>query len=270
MLKNLLFKIVICGVCCILDSSCGHINPEEAVENAEPQTVVVMNKDYFPDVSFRSVICRILPIAEGDTIPNDYLLKIEELRLSALGICSLKGIEYFPALEQVDCSHNMLKEIDVSKNLVLRKLECGDNQLTHIDVTCNHELVGLGCSFNQLTSVDLTESPNLECFLCSGNKMVSVDVSNCPRLRELGVVDCDLLELDVTNNPDLERLYCSGNKFKSLDLSNNTKMNSLYCEQRFFHSVNIIRPANNPDLGKGEIHTWSNYLCLIWWQMKDE
>jgi Leucine-rich repeat (LRR) protein len=93
-------------------------------------------------------------------------------------------------------------------------------------------------------------------------------VSNCPKLRELGVVDCELKELDVTNNPNLEKLYCTGNKIKELDLSKNVKMENLYCKQPLFRHINIIRPANNPDLGNGATNTWHDGLTLIWRQNK--
>lgn len=237
-------------------------------ETKQSQPSLLLNEENFPDVNFRGAICRFLPIAEGDTIPEELFSKVEELQLSGLGINSLKGIEYFTALKQMDCSENQLRDIDVSKNTVLRELECGHNQLSSIDISNNNMLYGLGCSNNQLTSIDVSKSANLEILLCNGNKIERLDVSNCPKLRELGVVDCELKELDVTNNPNLEKLYCTGNKIKELDLSKNVKMENLYCKQPLFRHINIIRPANNPDLGNGATNTWHDGLTLIWWQNK--
>jgi len=259
------------AICIVLLLACEHKQPDTAIisqNEGKPQVVVIMNKENFPDVNFRGAICRLLPIVEGDTIPEKLLSKIEELQISGLGINSLKGIEYFTALKQMDCSENLLRDIDVSKNTVLRELECGHNQLTKIDISKNNMLYGLGCSHNQLTSIDVSKSANLEVLLCNGNKIEGLDVSHCPKLRELGVVDCELKELDVTNNPNLEKLYCTGNKIKELDLSKNSKMKNLYCKQPLLRRINIIRPVNNPDLGKGTTNTWSDGLMLIWWQNK--
>ena len=255
------------ATCIVLLLACGQKQPEKIVDSQDetpPRVIVMMTQENFPDLNFRGAICRMLPIAEGDTIPEKMLSKVKKLQLSGLGIKSLKGIEFFTALTQIDCSENQLQEIDVSKNTALQTLECGRNQLTSIDISNNIMLTGLGCCYNQLTSIDVSKSANLEVLLCNKNKIESLDVSHCPKLRELGVVDCELKELDVTNNPNLEKLYCTGNKLKELDLSKNTKMENLYCEQPLFRRINIIRPANNPDLGKGTFHTWSNGLTLFW------
>lgn len=264
-------------MCVFLVTACGHKMPDKTTNSQDEknsqnekkaQAVVMMNQENFPDVNFRGAICRLLPIVEDGPIPEELLSKVEELQLSGLGIKSLKGIEFFTALKQVDCSNNLLQDIDISKNTVLRKLECGHNQLTSIDISNNNMLYGLGCGNNQLTSIDVSKSANLEVLLCHENNIESIDVSHCPKLRELGVVNCELKELDVTNNPDLEELYCTGNKLKELDLSKNTKMKNLYCEQPLFRRINIICPANNPDLGKGTSHTWYDSLVLIWSQEK--
>lgn len=64
----------------------------------------------------------------------------------------------------------------------------------------------------------------------------------------------------------LWKLYCSGNALKELDLSNNTKMENLYCKQPLFGHIDIIRPANNPELGLGTSSFWTDGLTLIWFE----
>jgi hypothetical protein len=249
--------------------SCGHKTADTnsvVQEEPKPEYKVRVNKDNFPDINFRSVVCRLLPVAEGDLIPNELLLQVKELNASELGIQDLKGIEYFTALEQLDCSGNQLTKLDVSKNVALKILECGYNQLSEIDVTHNALLKGLGCSNNKLKSIDVSHNPDLEHLLCNENQITSIDVSHNQKLIELGVVKCKLKRLDVTNNLNLERLYCSGNDLKELDLSNNTKMENLYCKQPLFGHIDIIRPANNPELGLGTSSFWADGLTLIWFE----
>lgn len=233
-------------------------------ETKQPQPSLLLSKENFPDVNFRSAICRLLPIAEGDSIPNEYINRIEELNLAKLGIGNLKGIEFFTSLRQLDCMGNNLTNIDISKNQSLLWLECGDNKLTKIDVSKNSNLIGLGCSNNVLTSIDVTQNPNLQELFCSGNRIERINVAHNPKLHVLGVNDCKLIELDVSGNPELEKLYCNDNKFKKLDLSSNIKLEQLYCEQPLFGRIDITRPANNPKVGMGTTHTWTDYLTLFW------
>ena len=79
-------------------------------------------------------------------------------------------------LVQLDCSSNLLTDLDVSKNFSLTHLNCSNNYLTSLDVSNNTNLVHFYCSNNQLTSapdlhltpkpdghiVDITNN-NLEC-----------------------------------------------------------------------------------------------------------
>ena len=240
----------------------------DSVVQVEELPIVILNEENFPDFNFRSAICRLLPIAEGDTIPNKMLMQVEELRLSELGISSLKGVEFFTSLRQLDCSHNQLKEIDVTKNVALTTLECRYNQLSAIDVTHNSHLRSLGCSHNQLKNIDVSKNPQLMYLICNDNKIEKIDVSKNPQLCELGVVNCELKVLNVSNNLDLRELYCTGNHLRELDLRSNEKMENLYCEQPLWHSIKILRPANNPDLGKGNEHTWSDGITFIWLKNK--
>lgn len=235
-------------------------------ESKRPQPSLLLNNENFPDFNFRSAICRLLPIAEGDSIPKEYLVQIKQLNLAELGISDLKGIEFFTSLKELSCRGNNLSNIDVSKNQGLLWLECGDNQLTKIDVSHNLQLKGLGCSNNALTSIDVTQNVHLQELFCTGNEIESINVAHNPKLRVLGVNDCKLKELDVSRNPDLEELFCTDNKFKTLDLSSNIKLTNLYCEQPIFRTITIKRPANNPDVGLGNTHTWTDYISILWYK----
>ena len=256
-------RIFAFAMCCCLVMACS----KKASNDNEQETAqgpVVINVENFPDENFRAAVCYLLSAEEGDTVPAERFAKVEELELERLWLNDLKGIEYFTALKQLDCSDNLLTSIDVSKNTALEYLECGRNLLTAIDVTHNHQLIGLGCSNNQLTSIDVSKNPELKDLLCNENMLESIDVSNNPKLLKLGVNECRLKALDVSKNQELSELYCTKNLFKELDLSNNTKLVNLYCEQPFFGHINITRPADKPNIGLGTTHTWSNSLHLYW------
>ena len=226
---------------------------------------VVINADNFPDANFRAAVCFIIDAKEGDGIPLERFGEVKQLYLNNFWIKSLKGVEYFTALEELFCSDNLLTEIDVSKNIALKKLECGHNMLTSIDLSKNTQLVSLGCSYNQLTSIDVSANSELEILLCNGNKLDSIDVSHNAKLRELGVNECGLKSLDISQNTELEKVFCNNNHFKKLDLRNNTKLKDLFCNQPFIGHIDILRPADNPDLGMGSTHMWDDGLTFISW-----
>ncbi len=177
-----------------------------------------------------------------------YLLKKFDLYRKKIG--SLKGIEYFTALESLNCSDNYLTVLEVSKNTALTDLSCGENYLTILDVSKNTALRSLDCDKNQLTSLDLSKNTALQWLSCSSNQLTALDLSKHTALEVLDCgenyltildvskntalrsLDCDknqLTSLDLSKNTALQWLSCSSNQLTALDLSNNTKIYHLYC-----------------------------------------
>lgn len=230
--------------------------------------VITINEESFPDELFRKAICTYFEKEEGDTLHQKTLLATEELDLSKLGLSSLRGIEFFPNLTTLDCSENLLSEVDLSANTALRKLELYGNQLVSLDVSGNPQLYALGCSHNRLESLDVTGNPGLKELLCNGNPLESIDLSNNPKLEKLGVNNCRLLSLDVSNNPELTNLYCDRNRFSELDLSNNSKLNNLVCDQPFLGRIHIIQPEGNFPQSRHNI--WTDQLVKMWFDKEME
>lgn len=54
-------------------------------------------------------------------------MDITELDISYCNLTSLKGIEYFEALTQLNCYDNQLISLDISKNTALTKFYCDGN-----------------------------------------------------------------------------------------------------------------------------------------------
>ena len=64
-------------------------------------------------------------------------------------ITMMRGIEYFTALESLDCSENNLTELDLSNNTALKYLNCRNNRLTKLNLFNNTALLNLDCCSNQ-------------------------------------------------------------------------------------------------------------------------
>ncbi len=78
------------------------------------------------------------------------------LNVSDLGITSLQGIEYFPALASLDCSNNALTSLDLSHNRALTQLFCAGNKLTELDVRRCPALTALVGLNNKVSIGDYT------------------------------------------------------------------------------------------------------------------
>lgn len=101
------------------------------------------------------------------------------------GLTSLKGIEYFTALETLNCSYNQLAELDVSGNTALKHLDCSYNQLVALDISRNTALRDLYCYVNRLTALDVSQNIALEELSCHNNRLVSLDVTQNTALEYL-------------------------------------------------------------------------------------
>ena len=129
-------------------------------------------------------------IEDADHITRADVMDITELDISYCNLTSLKGIEYFEALTHLDCWHNELTSLDISKNTALTILDCRSNQLTSLDISKNIVLTHLDCWHNELTSLDVSKNTALTYLDCRYNQLTS---------------------LDISNNTALTKFYCAGN-----------------------------------------------------------
>lgn len=89
---------------------------------------VEINETNFPDVNFRNWLLK-QPYGADSVLKKKEIASIKEIKVSNLGIRSLKGIEFFKALENLYCDNNQLTELDVSKNSELWILVCHSNKI---------------------------------------------------------------------------------------------------------------------------------------------
>ena len=181
-----------------------------------------------PDKTFREYLLKQFDKDHNGTLYPAERYAVTEIDVNSKNITSLKGIEFFPNLKKLNCGHNRLTSLDVSKNTVLQELVCWENQLTSLDVSQNTALQELECFENQLTSLDVSQNPALQKLSCWDNRLTSLDVS---KNTELTYLECSynrLTELDVSKNTELTYLDCDYNRLTELDVSQNTKLTALY------------------------------------------
>ena len=251
-----------------MDVSSTPITDQEKID----QGWVKIDETNFPDDKFRDFVLTGKSGSNdifGQKIDydNDEWLSPDEIAAVKVmfwcrysGIENLKGIEYFTALEFLECDSNKLKaldvskntalthldcggndltELDVSKNTALTHLDCGSNQLTELDVSKNEALTSLNCGYNPLEEVDVSKNTALSTLYCCGNRLEEVDVSKNTKLTNL---DCSvnvLRKLDVSKNTELMWLNCKWNGLEELDLSKNTALINLECDSNHLISLDL-------------------------------
>lgn len=206
-----------------------------ALPAAEPGTSqrdetgdVRIDPAHFPDAKFLEYVKQFDTDGNG-SLSQAELKKVTVIYVLGMGIKDLTGIEFFPELENLDCSENQLTWLDVSKNPKLKRLVCYENKLTSLDVSVNTSLTELHCYTNQLTSLNLGENANLNKLNCVVNRLTSLDLSGNANLTILSCSSNLLTSLDVSNNLNLILLDCERNQLTSLNVSKNTELDTLDC-----------------------------------------
>jgi len=174
----------------------------------------------FPDPIFREYVCNLFgldPCEIYDDNPN--FATVTTIDVSNMDVTSINGVQYFNALETLDCSNNKLGGLP-SLPATLKTLNCSFNEITGLPNFPNLEY--LDCSNNQLPA--MPPFPNTLTYLdCSHNQLPGL-----PDFPDLTYLDCSFNLLPgLPTFPDpLKYLNCSNNILPGLpDLTNLVYLN---------------------------------------------
>ncbi len=87
----------------------------EPYMGCDVEIVAEINEENFPDENFRNYLLSQTYGADG-VLTAFEISRLTELYVGGKEIASLKGIEFFTAVERIDCSSNSLTTVDVSQN----------------------------------------------------------------------------------------------------------------------------------------------------------
>lgn len=166
----------------------------------------------FPDPNFRRLIESYMGVQPGGKFSTREAAS-KKSQLIAMGgsIESVKGIEFFTGLEELQLEKCDIETLDISKNVNLLILSCRLNLLKELDVSKNPKLWIITCTGNLLTSLDVTHNPNLRHLECSVNQITNLNLSNNPELRWLDASNNRLESLNLSYNTRMEHLDLSNN-----------------------------------------------------------
>ena len=172
---------------------------------------IAINEENFPDPIFREYLLAHDYGADA-VLTDEEIASIKEISLREKNVASLKGVEYFTELENLEAVQTQLTSIDVSKNTKLVFLNVAHGQLTELDLSHNLLIKTLGCKNNQLTKLDVSNLTELGVLEVSDNQISKIDVSNNTNLGTFYCEGNQLTSIDVSKCPELQNLYCYGNK----------------------------------------------------------
>ena len=210
---------------------------------------VPIDSTTFPDPAF------LLWVKGKDTDGDGTLSQSERdavtrMDLRKQGIQDLSGLEWFDALEQLNCNENDLVRLELPNLPALTSLICNENpRLETLDLSGAPVLEQLHCFHSSLSELDLRGLSELNYLVWGGSPLSELDLSGNPKLHTLHVLGGDLAQADLSHNteldtllwnhtrierldlshqPDLTYLNCTDNQITALDLSSNTKLETLY------------------------------------------
>ena len=169
---------------------------------------VEINDTNFPDPVFLQYVKDNIDTADTTSGQKDGKLSqaerdaVTEISITNTNCTDLTGIAYFANLTKLNCYHNKLTTLDVSKNAKLRILKCYNNGMEKLNLGDITHLTLLNCDDNNLTELDVSKNPYLEDLECRENKLRRVVIGK---------------------KYSLTTLYLRGNQLTSLDLSGTTR-----------------------------------------------
>jgi uncharacterized repeat protein (TIGR01451 family) len=207
-------------------------------------------------------------------IQQSEALTVYQLRLWNSTVFNMTGIGGFSNLTSLDCSGNILFNLDVSMLTNLTILNCNNNFLQTLNVSglsnlgllfCDNNrltsISGLGdlvslqrlfCNNNLLTSLDVTNSPNLIMFICQTNTLTNLNVSGLSNLTLLMCGGNNLASINLTGLTSLLTLECNNNELTSLNVSGLASLNSLNCFYNQLTALDLTQNTALTNLNCGE------------------
>lgn len=183
-------------------------NGASAQADSVDSEFVEINDTNFPDPDFQKYVNDKIDTVDTTSGKKDGKLSkaerdaVTKISITNTNCTDLTGIAYFANLTELNCYHNQLTTLDVSKNAKLRILKCYNNGMEKLNLGDITHLTLLNCDDNNLTELDVSKNPDLEDLECRENKLRRVVIGKKYRLTTL---------------------YLRGNQLTSLDLSGTTR-----------------------------------------------
>lgn len=224
----------------------------------------------FPDPVFRDYIKEHFDIDGNDSLTSNELFAIWQLLLGGYEdedtvimspIQNLKGIEFFPNLQELYVQNSALSQLDISQNKYLSLLSCYNTSLRVLDISKNANLSYLDCHKTRIKKLEAAADSKLNYLNCSQGILVELKISTAYRLEYLYCDHTDLLALEVPANQYMEVLMCNHTHLASLNLNNNY---SYLRELRADSSIREIRAEKGDTINLNTLPGFNGEYAYDW------
>ncbi|MBQ1385584.1 MAG: hypothetical protein IIY75_02170 [Erysipelotrichales bacterium] len=183
---------------------------------------VPVNSLYFPDANFRKYVQDYIDGNMDGKLTVGEADAVKELPVYNKSIASLKGIEAFRYLEDLDARSNKLTEVDLSLNKRLVDVELNNNQITTLKLPATKTLKELKLNNTNITSINLKNFTNLEELDVGSTQLSSLNVEYNRKLEEINANNIpDLKSLNLYNLTELRILDVAMTGLTKLDIGTN-------------------------------------------------
>ncbi|MBR0152042.1 MAG: S8 family serine peptidase [Synergistaceae bacterium] len=190
----------------------------------------------FPDEAFRNYILENIDRNGDSRLNADEISGITSIDISGLTVSDLEGIQYFSALEELDCSGTNIESLP------------GREYLPNVTAINAANCAGLGAVLFDGLDQD-------------GAKLVSLNVSGCTSLTKIECGSNDLEALDVGGCTALEKLWCDYNKLTYLDVSGCPKLTELHCDENMLAAIDLPSNYSGTFTAKNQMHNTARLVA---------
>ncbi len=149
------------------------------------------NPAVFIDPVFASQMLEKNYIQNLESLTFNELSKIKKIELKASGdakgpLTSIKGVEFMPSLQILNCEYHNIRSADFSHNLELFDLRLTDNEVETIDLTNCSKLDRIHLAINKISEIDLVDKPGLRLIYLGENNLTELDLTGCNPDKVIG------------------------------------------------------------------------------------
>lgn len=198
-------------------------NPS-ATPTATP--VVGAFKTLIPDANFRKAVNELIfggAVKDDENLTAAMQEKIGEytgkLDIRGKEISNLLGIQYFTGITELDCSHNSIALLDLSKLPKVTKVKADYNDLADVTLAKEAQPESLNLANNNLVTLNLAGYTSVKSLDVSNNKLTTLNLAGLYQLTTLDCSDNALSSFGVEGLVGLETLISDGNAVVSMDVS---------------------------------------------------
>ena len=205
------------------------------------ESAVIINQDNFKDDIFRAYVSDTFDTNHDGSLSASEIETVKKIVVSDMGINTLKGIEFFTSVTEIECNHNNLTSLDCSKLKKLETLVCMANRIKTLNVKGCTVLRNIIATGNELTSIDLSDNSSLNNLSVGENQLNSLDLSKNTKIGFLSINDNQIKSFDITISPNLCLFDCAGNGMTELKTGSNQYLQNLNCANNNLTSLDITQ-----------------------------